>query len=259
MRVPAMASTVERRLLVNYRVEPEIAATMLPAPLRPQLVRGAAVAGICLIRLGQLRPPWLPARIGWRTENAAHRIAVCWDDAAAGGTRHGVFIPLRHTGSCAVAGLGGRLFPGVHHLARFTVRESSAALRVALAGSDGTCEVDVAVDIIDRWQPGSQLFGGLEEASTFFRTGTVGYSPGHRAGHLDAVEMRPLTWAIEPCAVSHARSSLFDDAQIFPPGTARLDSALVMRQVPVIWHAGPGLAVARAGNTKRISHRRRTP
>nr|AAM33776.1 transcriptional regulator SrnQ [Streptomyces griseus] len=35
---PRLASVIERRLLVNYRVDPHVAAALLPAPLRPQLV-----------------------------------------------------------------------------------------------------------------------------------------------------------------------------------------------------------------------------
>lgn len=53
---PRLSSTIERRLLVNYRVDPSVAAALLPAPLRPQLVRGQAVAGICLLRIGGVRP-----------------------------------------------------------------------------------------------------------------------------------------------------------------------------------------------------------
>jgi hypothetical protein len=60
MRPPVMSSVIERRLLVNYRVAPEVAAGLLPAPMRPQLVNGWAVAGICLIRLGRLRHSGLP-------------------------------------------------------------------------------------------------------------------------------------------------------------------------------------------------------
>jgi hypothetical protein len=51
-------------------------------PFRPQLVHGWAVAGICLIRLGRLRPSRVPSAVGLRSENAAHRIAVEWDIAA---------------------------------------------------------------------------------------------------------------------------------------------------------------------------------
>ena len=75
-----MNAVVERRLLVNYRLQPEVAARLLPSPFRPQLVAGWAVAGICLIRLGALRPAPLPAAAGLRSENAAHRFAVEWED-----------------------------------------------------------------------------------------------------------------------------------------------------------------------------------
>ena len=64
MRSPLVSSIVERRLLVNYRVEAEIASLLLPAPLRPRQVGGWAVAGICLIRLGGLRPRWAPGAFG---------------------------------------------------------------------------------------------------------------------------------------------------------------------------------------------------
>lgn len=63
MKLPRLAGTVQRRLLVNYRVDPDVIASLLPAPFRPQLVNGFAVAGICLIRLGSMRPAG--CRLGW--------------------------------------------------------------------------------------------------------------------------------------------------------------------------------------------------
>jgi hypothetical protein len=55
-----MSSVIERRLLVSYWVDPAVAASLLPIPLRPQLANGWAVAGICLIRRRRLRPSWIP-------------------------------------------------------------------------------------------------------------------------------------------------------------------------------------------------------
>lgn len=40
MRLPLIEGEIERRLLVNYRVDPEAMARQLPAPFRPQLVGG---------------------------------------------------------------------------------------------------------------------------------------------------------------------------------------------------------------------------
>lgn len=61
---PKLSSTIQRLLLVNYRVDPYVAAALLPAPPRPHLVRGQAVAGICLLGIGGVRPGWAPAATG---------------------------------------------------------------------------------------------------------------------------------------------------------------------------------------------------
>ncbi|MGW6196941.1 hypothetical protein ACWF0M_12410 [Kribbella sp. NPDC055110] len=89
---------IERRLLVNYRVDSDALARMLPAPFRAQLVEGSPVAGICLIRLGAMRPAGVPRWAGLRSENAAHRMAVEWDDTD-GAPRTGGYIPRRDSDS----------------------------------------------------------------------------------------------------------------------------------------------------------------
>lgn len=145
-----MSSVVERRLLVNYRVAPEAAASLVPPPMRPQLVGGWAVAGICLIRLGQLRPSRLPGWIGLRSENAAHRVAVEWDGPQGRST--GVYISRRDSGSVINVLAGGRLFPGEHSLARFDVRETTQDLHVAFASHDESLSVSVDVRTAERFQ-----------------------------------------------------------------------------------------------------------
>jgi hypothetical protein len=41
MRLPAIRGTIDRRLLVNYRVDPSVAARLVPRPFRPLLVNGS--------------------------------------------------------------------------------------------------------------------------------------------------------------------------------------------------------------------------
>ncbi len=117
MRLPAIKGLIDRRILVNYRVDAAVAARVLPAPFRPKLAHGYAMAGICLIRLKQMRPAFLPCNAGIGSENAAHRFAVEWD--RDGRMHEGVFIPRRDTSSRLNALAGGRLFPGEHHHAHF--------------------------------------------------------------------------------------------------------------------------------------------
>ena len=119
MRIPVIRGIIDRRILVNYRVDPKALGRVLPAPFRPKLAGGMGVAGVCLIRLRQVRPRFAPAWLGVSSENAAHRIAVEWDHD--GETRQGVYIPRRDTSSRFNSLVGGRLFPGVHYHATFNV------------------------------------------------------------------------------------------------------------------------------------------
>jgi uncharacterized protein YqjF (DUF2071 family) len=235
--MPRISGEIERRLLVNYRVDPEVAARAVPAPFRPQLVDGHAVAGICLLRLGAIRPTRVSAAVGLRSENAAHRFAVEWDDAGRG-TRTGVYVPRRDSAAWSNVVLGGRLFPGEHHHASFDVSETDDRLRVAFRADDGSASVDVAVEVADDLGR-SSLFASLEEASAFFERGSLGYSATHRPGRYDGLVLRTSAWRVEPVRVEHARSSYFDDPGRFPPGSAVLDHALLMRRVPVVWEAAP--------------------
>src|SRR5262249_34911435 len=128
--LPAIHGTIERRLLVNYRADAAAVASILPAPFRPKLARGWAVVGICLIRLGGVRAGPLPAWLGLRSENAAHRIAVEWDEN--GERREGVYVPRRDTSSCFNQLAAGRLFPGIQHAAQFDVHETADRYDLAI-------------------------------------------------------------------------------------------------------------------------------
>lgn len=246
MRGPRLSSVIERRLLVNYRVDPEIAAALLPASLRPQEINGWAVAGICLIRLGRVRPAWMPGAFGVRSENAAHRIAVEWDGPE--GRRTGVYIPRRDSDSLIGVAAGGRLFPGRLRPAAFDVREAADDFSVSLTARDGATHVSVAARVAGRLT-GSSLFAQLSEASAFFRDGSVGFSPAGNGENLDGVELHAGEWRVEPLEIRRVTSSFFDDPERFPRGSATLDCALLMRDLSVTWQpvsktGAGGLAIA---------------
>lgn len=233
MRLPTIQGVIDRRILVNYRVDPEVAARLLPAPFRPKLAHGHAMAGICLIRLKQIRPAFVPVPIGIGSENAAHRFAVEWD--RDGRRREGVFIPRRDTSSRLNTIVGGRLFPGEHHHARFDVSETDDRLRVEFESDDGQAQVSVAARRGDGL-PADSVFRSVDEASRFFEGGAVGYSATHDAARYDGLELRCKTWAVQPLAVEAVRSSYFDDRSKFPEGSATFDCALLMRGVEHEWH-----------------------
>jgi hypothetical protein len=175
----------------------------------------------------------VPRWAGLRSENAAHRVAVEWTDPQ-GITRTGVYIPRRDSNSWTNVALGGRLYPGEHHRARFHVYETDESIRVAYTAADGTTDVDVAVRLTQQLA-GSALFATLHEASAFFEAGSVGYSATGLTAQFDGLQLQTAAWKVAPATVKHAHSSFFEDRLAFPPGTAQLDSALIMRKVPVDW------------------------
>lgn len=240
MRLPVIQGVIRRRILANFRIDPEIMQREIPARFRPKLQKGWAVAGICLIRLEHIRPKALPEIIGLNSENAAHRVAVVWDDAGA--PREGVFISRRDSNSSIAQMVGGRIFPGEHHAARFSVSDSATELNLALKSDDGEVKVEIAGKVVANLPPTS-IFSNLEEASSFFEGGSVGYSVTGDPGRLDGLELQTNQWRVEPFEVSNVYSSYFSDEAKFPKGSVSFDHALIMRNVQHEWHSADDLYV----------------
>jgi hypothetical protein len=236
MWVPTLRGLIDRRILVNYRVDPEVLRRLLPPPFRPHVVRGFGLAGVCLIRMARLRPSFVPFPVPvlGRPENGALRFAVEWEQD--GELRAGVYIPRRFSDSQLVALAGGRLFPGVHTLARFQVEESGDAYRVEMTGELNLVVQGRAADQL----AGSVVFDALDEASAFYRSGSVGYSDSRTPGEYEGLEFRIADWTVRPMTVDRVACDFFDDPVRFPPGAAAFDNALLMREVPSEFHGrGP--------------------
>lgn len=227
MRLPVIQGLIRRRVLVNFRVEAEVMTKYLPDRFRPKLHGGYAIAGICLIRLEGIRPRWMPAVAGLSSENAAHRIAVLWEDAD-GQTREGVFIPRRDTSSRMNHFAGGRLFPGEHHLADFTVTDQSPRIDLSVRSRDGTMSVELRAREADVL-PDSSCFESLADSSSFFEGGSIGYSVTRDCCRLDGIRLETEGWLVRPLAIERVETSFFSDERAFPNGSVVFDHALIMR------------------------------
>jgi hypothetical protein len=241
MQIPIIRGVIDRRILVNYRVDPGILAAHLPAPFRPKLVGGFGMVGICLIRLKRVRPSVLPGWVGLTSENAAHRTAVEWGEN--GRPREAVYVRRRDTNSLLNTWAGGRLFPGIHHHAAFRSEESGARLHVALRSDDGVTDVEVRCRLAD-YLPSSSAFRSITEASAFFQAGSLGYSATAAANRFQGLELRCSTWDMRPLQFESVRSSYFENESLFPRGSIEFDSAFLMRDIEHEWHGRPDLCCA---------------
>jgi len=238
MRLPAISGIIDRRILANYRVDPACMSAALPAPFRPKIVNGYAIGGICLIRLKRVRPKLLPIPWGIGSENAAHRIAVEWE--SNGQTMQGVYIPRRDTNSMLNSLAGGRLFPGVHHRAKFTVIEKDDDYSVTMASDDGVAGVHVAGSVTSKFAD-SSVFDSLKSAADFFELGALGYSDTNTIGKFDGIELQCENWQVESLNIDRIQSSYFEDRSRFPRGSLEFDCALLMRDIVHEWHGRPDL------------------
>lgn len=240
MKLPTIQGVIRRRILANFRIDPQVMQERLPSRFRPKLHQGFAIAGICLIRLEQIRPKSIPQMMGLSSENAAHRVAVLWGEA--GNTREGVFISRRDTDSQFNHLVGGRFFPGEHHLATFAVEESDSGIKLEMRSEDQSVRVALegcrAKDL-----PVASVFGSLGEASSFFEGGAVGYSVTSEPGRLDGLKLETKEWKVEPLEVRRVYSSYFADEERFPKGSVEFDHALLMKDVAHEWHSEDDLFV----------------
>ena len=220
--------TIERRLLVNFRIDPDVMLKLLPYPFRPHLVSGWALGGMCFIRLGGIRPAHVPLALGITTENVAHRFAVEWDDED--GTQVGVYVPKRYTNSWISSLAGGKIFPGQYGYSRFGVDERRSKTRITVASRDSAVRLSVAAVPAERL--GGELFGSIDDAVALFRSGSLSYSPATGPGCFDGVRLQCESWDALPVWVETITSSYFDDEGLFPQGTCTLDSGLMMRHLP---------------------------
>jgi hypothetical protein len=240
MRLPKVHGTIRRRLLINYRVDPVVMSRLLPPPFQPKLHENSAIAGICLIRLEDIRPRRVPRVLGLSSENAAHRVAVVWEDKT--GAHEGVYIPRRDTGSLVNHVAGGRLFPGEHHRATFHVTEDGERIALHMHSADGQVELDVAGRTATEL-PATSRFATVSDASAFFERGGIGYSVTSSGDRLDGVVLTTDAWKVEALDVERARSTYFDDRTRFPSGSICFDCGLMMRNIPHEWTAAQEISL----------------
>ena len=231
-KIDRVHGLIRMRCLINFRVDPQVLQAQLPSPFRVREVRGLGMAGVCVIRLEHVGPRFMHASpVGVSSDNAAYRYAVEWIDQSTGEQRQGVFIPRRDTSSRLQQLLGGRMFPGEYHHSRFATETDGIEISVTVTSGDGSGDVRLEAREAARFPPDS-VFSSLEEASSFFEEGTVGYSSRMGSDDLDGIRLATDVWRVSPLEVELASAAFLDRL----PG-AVLDNALVMRNTRHRWEA----------------------
>ena len=163
----------------------------------------------------------------------AHRVAIQYP--TSDGSRPGVFIWRRETDQRLVELLGGRLFPGVHHHARFQVTEDANHPAMDVSSDDGKADVRFTARVSSEWRH-TPSFGSFDEVSEFFRKGDCGFSCSLRGDELEGLQLKMLKWQMVPMEVESQHCAFYSDSQRFPRGSLDFDCGLLMRGLPHEWH-----------------------
>lgn len=229
---------IDRRILLNYRLDPATLQQILPPPFRPKLYRGTGIGGGCMIRFKGLRPRLIPQWLGMGSENAAHRFAVEWEQD--GVAKEGVFIPRRDTNSWFNKHLGGRVFPGIFQKSHFASQETASSISLRVVRADGETEISFSGHVTE-FLPSTSAFASLAEATGFFSLGATGYSATNTENHYHGMDLESENWSVTALEIEAAHSRFFDNTSRFPPGTAELDCALLMRDIKHQWRSQPDI------------------
>jgi hypothetical protein len=231
--LPLIQGVIARRMLLNFRADPAVVQRLLPAPLQVDRQHGHAIVGVCLVRLEKMRPRGVPSSLGLSSENMAHRVAIRYPGRE--GMRPGVFVWRRETDQRLVELLGGRMFPGVHHHARFQVSESQSHLSMDVKSDDGQVDVRFSARVLESWRQ-TPSFDSFDEASEFFRKGDCGFSCSLRGDELEGMQLKVLKWEMVPMEIESQHCAFYSDLQRFPSGSVEFDCGLLMRGVPHEFH-----------------------
>lgn len=232
MELPVLNGIIDRRILINYRVKPEVVKSLLPPHLEPLVINGYASAGICLLRLKDIGMKYSPSFMRITSENAAHRFLVKYNDGNK--EVHGVYIPRRDTDSMLNVLLAGGLFSWPHYSASFEVAEANGNYSIKMRSKDNHTTLHVQTQLADMF-PKDSMFDSIDHASDCFHNCPVGVSPSTKPERFKTIELKTKTWAVQPLQVGLLKSSYYEDKSLFPAGTIQFDNALLMEGIEHEW------------------------
>jgi hypothetical protein len=232
MKLPVLDGTIDRRILLNFRVRPEVVKRFLPAHIEPLVINGYGSAGICILRVKDIGVRHAPAFLRVTSENAAHRFLVSF--MHHGRRTHGVYIPGRDTDSLLNV-IAGKIFSWPHRSARFDVVEDSLSYSIDMRSTDRRTDFHVTANTNGAF-PRDSMFDSLEHASRCFESCSIGISPSAGGADFKGMELRTRSWNVSPMAVSALCSQFFDNTSLFPKDSIRFDHALLMENIQHEWH-----------------------
>jgi uncharacterized protein YqjF (DUF2071 family) len=223
---------------INYAVDPDALAPLLPAPLQPELWKGSAWVQLLVSSLRGMRPQGLGAlgaALGVDFYQASYRAAVRWQDKTGAWRRGGYFVRTE-TNDPLMRAVGNRLREFSFHdfgLAAMAVVRSGVELVVAIDPSVKGGQVVATFDTSERhrvpstscWRDLDDMFEPLVECYDAF---------GVADGHVYVLTIDRGPWNARFAEPRELWAEYFVDGPL-GHGASRLDSVLHVPRCPYRW------------------------
>lgn len=214
--ISSLRGRVQCRYLMVYRVDPAVAAPLLPEGSSPHVFRGSTLIVLCYTHLVGASSRLLPRWLRGQSDHLAWRIPVVRD-----GVR-GVWIPRRDTSSWVSVRFSGALSQGTYHLARFELEDGEGRLRLRVSAG-GEEVLYLAAEHAGELR--GSLFSTTRQAHEYLAEAGAVNPPDPLAPALDRLDVGTGN-TVEPLLVRELRIPRFEDVGLFPRGSVEFDCCL---------------------------------
>ena len=195
---------VRARYVVNFRVDPAVARSILPVSwLEPQVINGFAVLSFCPYVLEAVRLAVMPRALGIRSICSAYRLAVI--DHSGTEPRAAVWVPARETDARTVANIGpGALRAGFERVAA-TITPDPSGTSIDFSRRSG--ERYFRARLEPARQPEGVLFADTEAFRTFFTAAATSWAPSSVPGWLLQLDLDAGETGYSPLSATAVEAS----------------------------------------------------
>ena len=232
MRKLTDSGTIDRRILILFRILPQVLEGVLPGDVRPREIRGCVLGGIALSRRRGVRTSLLPVRLT-TSHNAVHFLLV---DPPGTTQRHGGTLVTRcDTSSRLQAWIGGHgIQRSKQHHARFRVSESKDSIELVSDSDDHAMHLAFKARI-DRSIPRTSFFRSSQQAYELLRESLVALGLTPREVEVMGEPRAIRRSRLHPLIMERLESSVFSDARFTSAEAVQFDSAFWLRDDEFAW------------------------
>jgi uncharacterized protein YqjF (DUF2071 family) len=235
MRFPkhpvAMRTLFRRCLLVNFAVDPDELASVLPRHVEPDLLDGEAYLSVVVGRMERMRPVLVPRLLGITYDQIVYRAVV------RSGDQRGVFFLRSDADNRLMAGLGNLMSFFRFHRSQVSFTERSGNLDLDVrttTNPSGDIAATYTVGAPRHDLPESSAFASLDEAKGWLVELFVAFHHGAGNDWIDVVRIKRGEWDVRVVDDTRAHYAFMGAGAPFT--RARLDSVFLVGDVPYRWY-----------------------